>query len=83
MDFSISNSFFKLNVKFNISLANIEAIKPIIPNFGTKKNIKLILSNKSSIFIYNTDTCASSPFKMLSTIISTYINGISRANIFI
>ena len=70
-------------MKFNISLANIETIKPIIPNFGTKKNIKLILSNKSSIFIYNTDTCASSPFKMLSMIMSIYIKGISGANTFI
>ena len=54
--FSKSNNFFKLSPKFKISLAKIEAIKPLIPKAGTKKKIKLILTNKSIILIKRTLT---------------------------
>ena len=54
--FSKSNNFFKLSAKFKISLAKIDAINPLIPNTGTKKKIKLILTNKSIILIKRTLT---------------------------
>ena len=54
--FSKSNNFFKLSPKFKISLAKIEAINPLIPKAGTKKKIKLILTNKSIILIKRTLT---------------------------
>mgnify|MGYP006955754173 CR=1 FL=1 len=54
--FSKSNNFFKLSPKFKISLAKIEVIKPLIPKAGTKKKIKLILTNKSIILIKRTLT---------------------------
>ena len=34
----------------------IDAINPLIPNQGTKKNMKLILTNKSTILINKTFT---------------------------
>ena len=81
--FSKSNNFFKLSPKFKISLAKIEAINPFIPKIGTKKKIKLMLTNRSIILMKRTLTWASSPFKILSTTMSTYIKGIRGANIFI
>ena len=80
---SSSFSFFMLSTKFIISLVKMEAIKPAIPNFGTKKKIKLIETSKSTIFTNNTPIWASNPFKMLSTIISKYIKGTTGAKILI
>ena len=56
---------------------------PIIPNFGITKNINAMLEIKSKMFIFRTEICLSSPFKIASTTLSMYIIGTNGASSFI
>ena len=76
-------SFLKLKDRLIISLMKIEIIYPLIPRVGTKKYINVVVTTKSITFIITTFACASSPFKILSIMMSTYIKGIKRENNFI
>lgn len=53
-----------------------------MPKFGTIKTINDILIIRSIILITITLVWASSPFKILSTMMSIYINGIKKDMIF-
>ena len=70
-------------MKLNISLRYIEIMYPIIPSFGTTKQIKEVEITKSKILIIITPTCASRPLNMLSTIVSIQIKVARGASSFI
>lgn len=72
-----------LHEKLNISLMYIEIIYPFTPSLGTKKKIKVELIIKSKILTIITPTWASSPLRILSTTVSTYIKKASGASSFI
>ena len=76
-------SLFKLSTRLSISLIKIDNINPFIPSAGTKKSINDVVTRESIIFIIITLACASRPFRILSIIISTYIKGIIKDNVFI
>lgn len=69
----------RLTEKLRISLRYIEIIYPVIPSFGTKKKMNVVLIIRSNMFIIITPTCASSPRRMLSITVSTYIKIASGA----
>ena len=61
-----------LIIEFNKMLNIVINIYPFIPNNGSKKNMPIMLRNKSNILQSITPTCLSNPFKILSTTLSKY-----------
>ena len=76
-------AFFELSIAIERLLKIITPKKPVIPNFGTRKNTNTTRANESKRFDLKRKVCSSNPFKMPSAIRSTYIKGTSGAKAFI